>query len=105
MILDLGSNLSHLTRTALQYSDLIFTVSSGDPISNKLVNDFINSSTVLSLEQRKILPVINDIYDLGKQEMKLERIPIAHLPLNEKNRETGLWVKEQGLRKLVSVMK
>ena len=105
VILDLGSNLSHLSRTALQYSDFIFTVTSGDPIANKLVNDFIKSSTVLSLEQRKIMPVINDIYDLGKQEMNLERVPIAHLPINEKNSETGLWVKEQGLRKLVSVMK
>ncbi len=105
VILDLGSNLSHLSRIALQYSDIIFSITSGDPISNRLVNDFINASTILSLEQRKIMPVINDIYDLGNQDIELARVPVAHLPKNEKSNETGLWVKEQGLRKLVAVIK
>ena len=104
VILDLGSNLNNLTRTALQHSDLVFTITSGDPIANRLLNNFIESSTVLGLEQRKIMPVINDIYDFGKNDIELARVPVAHIPNNERNSETGLWMKEQGLRKLVSVM-
>ncbi len=103
VILDLGSNLNHLTRTALQHSDIVFTITSGEPIANKLLNDFIESSDVLGLEKRKIMPVINDLYGAGK-DVQLARVPVAHIPNNEKRTETGVWLKEQGLRKLVSVM-
>lgn len=103
VILDLGSNLTHVTRAALQHSDVIFTITSGEPIANHLVNNFIQLVELLGLEQRRIMPVINDLYNTGK-DIELARVPVAHIPSHEISGDTSFWLKEQGLRKLVSVM-
>lgn len=103
VILDLGSSLTNATRTALQCSDIIFTITSGEPIANHLVNTFIQSAEMLGLEQRRIMPVVNDLYNAGK-DIELARIPVARIPNQENNGDTSFWLKEQGLRKLVSVM-
>ena len=103
VILDLGSNLTPLARTALQYSDIVFTITSGQPIANQLVNEFIQAAELLGLEQRRIMPVINDLYNTGK-DIQLARVPVAHIPNQESSSDTDFWLKEQGLRKLVSVM-
>ncbi len=103
IILDLGSHLTPITRAALQYSDVIFTITSGEPIANHLVNNFIQSAELLGLEQRRLMPVINDLHNAGK-EIELARVPVAHIPSQETSGDTSIWLKEQGLRKLVSVM-
>ncbi len=105
VILDIGSTLSPLTKLAMKESNIVFVVTSGQPVANKLNNTFLEEADSLGLEKRRLLPVINELHgaSVGK-EMALNRIPVARIPHANERSRTRLWLKEQGMRKLISVM-
>lgn len=105
VILDLGSNLNLLTKCALQSSDTIFIVTSGQPVANKLYNAFFDQSRTFGIEPTQLLPVINELYGSSDdQSVNLPRVPIARIPQTSERSRTRLWLKEQGMRKLMSVV-
>ncbi len=105
VILDLGSTLTELTRLAMQQSNIVFVITSGQPVANKLHNAFLEKAESLGLESRRLMPVINEIHgSIHNKDITLSRVPIARIPHANERSRTRLWLKEQGMRKLVSVM-
>lgn len=105
VILDLGSTLNGLTKCAMQSSDTLFVVTSGQPVANKLYNAFFDQARTLGLEPTQLLPVINELHgSVEEQTVNLPRIPIARIPQTSERSRTRLWLKEQGMRKLMSVV-
>ncbi|MCA9926120.1 MAG: response regulator [Anaerolineales bacterium] len=105
VILDLGSTLNNITKLALQESDLVFVITSGQPVANKLHNTFLEKADSLGLEAQRLMPVINEIHGaIHNKNVTLARVPVARIPHTNERSRTRLWLKEQGMRKLVSVM-
>lgn len=105
VILDLGSSLNSMTKRAMQLSDTIFVITSGQPVANKLYNAFFEQSHALGLEPTQLLPVINELHgSVDHQAINLPRMPIARIPQTSERSRTRLWLKEQGMRKLMSVV-
>lgn len=103
IILDLGSNLTELTQEALRQSELIYVITSGQPVSNQLHNAFIDSAIQMGLSPRQLLPVVNELHG-AVDKIDLSRVPVARIPhANEKSR-TRMWLRDQGMGKLISVM-
>ncbi|HFE67199.1 MAG TPA: response regulator [Chloroflexi bacterium] len=103
VILDLGSTLTRLTGQALRQSDLVFLVTSGQPVANRLVDDFLAMADQLGLEKRRLMPVVNENHG-AITNVELSRIPVARIPHASEQSRTRLWLKEQGMRKMVSIM-
>ncbi|WP_420643099.1 response regulator [Candidatus Leptofilum sp.] len=104
VLLDLGSHLNEITRTAMRQSDMVFVVTSGQSVANKLCEAFLRDAPELGLEARRLLPVVNETH--GRiQEVDLTRLPVARIPHTSERSRTRLWLKEQGIRKLVSIVK
>ena len=103
VVLDLGSALNDLTLTAMQLADFNYIVTSGEEVSNKLTNAFLSAADELGLEATRLLPVVNELYGAMEEAEKLVRLPVAHIPHTNERSRTRLWVKEQGLKKLLSV--
>jgi len=99
----LGSTLSDLTLEALRLSDFTYVVTSGKPVANKLHNAFMASATKMGLELTRLLPVINELHG-AVGNFELSRVPIARIPHATEQSRTKLWLKDQGLQKLVSIM-
>lgn len=104
VILDLGSNLNELTLAALRKSDVVYTVTSGQSVANKLLNAFINSAPRLGLEPQRLLPVINELHGRVNNAVDIVRVPVARIPRTNEQSRTRLWLRDQGIQKLVSVM-
>lgn len=105
VILDLGSTISELTQTAMKASNIVFVITSGQPVANKLHNTFLEKADSLGLEARRLMPVINEIHgSTHNKDITLARVPVARIPHANERSRTRLWLKEQGMRKLVSVM-
>lgn len=102
-VLDLGSNLSSLTFAALKQAHTNFIISSGQPIANKHLETFMAASGDMGLDSRRIMPVINELHGEA-DEAPLSRIPAARIPHASERSRTRLWLQEQGLRKLVSIV-
>ena len=104
VLLDLGSQLNEITRTAMRRSDIVFVVTSGQPVANKLCEAFLRDAPALALESRRLMPVVNETH--GRiEEINLTRLPVARIPHTSERSRTRLWLKEQGIRKLVSIVK
>lgn len=103
-ILDLGAHMNKFTLAAMRLSDVIFVVTSGQSVSNKLLNAFINSAPQLGLEPRRMLPVINELHGPTDTSVELARVPVARIPHTSERSRTRLWLRDQGLQKLVSVI-
>ena len=103
VVLDLGSTLNDLTLTAMQLADFNFVVTSGEAIANKLTNAFLSAGDSLGLEATRLLPVVNELYGSVEDSEALIRLPLAHIPRANERSRTRLWVKEQGLQKLLAV--
>ena len=102
VILDLGSTLTNLTRTALRLSDVTFVITSGQPVANKLHDAFLAMAEKLGLESQRLMPVINELHGrVGN--VKLACVPVARIAHAGEHSRTRLWLKEQGIHKLVSV--
>ena len=104
VLLDLGSHLNELTRTAMRQSDIVYVVTSGQPAANKLCETFLQDAAELGLEPRRLLPVVNEIYGRTNQT-DLTRLPVARIPHTSERSRTRLWLQEQGIRKLVSIVR
>ncbi len=103
VILDLGSTLSNTTVEALRRSEIIYVVTSGQPVANKLHNTFMKSAPQMGLQPRRLLPVVNELHGTV-EKMELSRVPIARIPHANERTRTRMWLREQGMGKLVSVM-
>lgn len=104
VVLDLGSCLNALTRTAMRQSDLVFVVTSGQPVANKLCEVFLNDAPEIGIESRRLMTVVNETH--GRiQDIDMTRLPVARIPHTSERSRTRLWLKEQGIRKLVSLVR
>jgi pilus assembly protein CpaE len=103
VLLDLGSHLNELTRSAMRQSNIVFVVTSGQPVANKLCETFLRDAPKLGIEPHRLMPVVNEIYGRINQT-DLTRLPVAHIPHTSERSRTRLWLKEQGIRKLVSIV-
>ncbi|MCP4424580.1 MAG: response regulator/pilus assembly protein [Chloroflexi bacterium] len=103
IILDLGSTLSKITVEALRLSDLVYVITSGQPVANKLHNAFMDSASKLGLQPRQLLPVINELHG-AVDKIELSRVPVARIPHANERTRTRMWLRDQGMGKLVSVM-
>lgn len=103
VIIDAGSHLTPFTKQVLLESDMIYLITSGEINSNRLADAFIKYADEIGLDSRKIMPVINEVHG-ATQDAALMRVPVARIPSSEKLNETSLFLKEQGLRKLVSML-
>ena len=103
VVLDLGSTLNDLTLTAMQLADFNYIITSGEDVANKLTNAFLAAADRLGLDEARLLPVVNELHGAMEESEELACQPLAHIPhTNERSRDR-LWVKEQGLQKLMSV--
>jgi DNA-binding response OmpR family regulator len=101
-VLDLGSTLSTLNLAALRLSDIVYVVTSGQPVANRLHNAFVASAPELGLDASRLLPVINELH--GFQEgTELARPPIARIPHAAEESRTKLWQRHQGIQRLISI--
>lgn len=103
VIIDAGSHLTPFTKQVLLESDMIYLVTSGEMKCNRLTDAFIKYADEIGLDSRKIMPVINEVHGPIK-DVTLMRVPVARIPSSEKATENSLFLKEQGLRKLVSLL-
>lgn len=103
VVLDLGSTLNELALAGLQQADFNYVITSGESVANKLSNAFLGSAEKLGLDVTRLLPVVNELFGPVEEEEALIRLPVAHIPHASERSRTRLWVKEQGLRKLMSV--
>ncbi len=103
VLIDVGNHLRQCTVDVLSNCQLILGVTSGQPLANQQLNLFLESANQLGLDSRCILPVINEMAG-PVREITLSRVPAARLPYTGDPTDTKLWLKQQGLRKLVSLL-
>ena len=103
VILDLGSTLSNVTVEALRLSNLVYVITSGQPVANKLHNAFMESAPQMGLQAHQLLAVINELHG-SVDKVDLSRVPVARIPHANERSRTRLWLRDQGMGKLVSVM-
>lgn len=105
VILDLGSKITAVSQKALQIADIVFVITSGKAVANKLHNAFMDQAPQLGITEQRLLPVVNELYGpIENRSVQLNRTPVAHIPHTHEPSRTRLWLREQGVRKLVSVM-
>lgn len=102
VVIDLGSRLVPLTVAALRRADTIFTITSGQTVSNKMVNAFIKSADYLRLHPNRIMPVVNELHGYNDQ-IEIDRMPVAKVPHVQERSRTRLWLQENGLRKMLTI--
>jgi len=105
VLIDAGSHVNQHIVEALADSKRILAITSGQPLANQQLNTFLDSADRLGLDPRQILPVINEA-DGPVHEITLVRVPAARIPftVTGDSSDTKLWLREQGLRKLVSLL-
>ncbi len=102
IVMDLGSTLSNITIEGLRLCDVVYVVTSGKPVSNKLHNAFVASASELGLETTRLLPVVNELHG-ATGKLELSRMPVARIPHAQEKSRTKLWLRDQGMQKLVSI--
>ncbi|MBX3059059.1 MAG: response regulator [Anaerolineae bacterium] len=103
VLIDTGSHINQYVVDILAGSKLILAITSGQPVANQHLNTFMESADRLGLDSRRILPVINEMAG-PVRDITLSRVPAARIPYTGDASETKLWLKQQGLRKLVSLL-
>lgn len=103
VIIDLGSQLTPFSKKVLQLSDTIYLITSGQAHCNQLVDAFVKSADEIGLDPRKILPVINELYG-SVNDISLTRVPVARIPFTGEPTNTRIFLREQGMRKMVSML-
>lgn len=104
VIADLGSTITPLTLTALRLSDVVYVITSGQDHANRAVNAFIDAALTLRLEPKRLLPVVNELFGTNENERELSRVPAARIPHTGDNSRAKLWLRDQGMQKLVSIL-
>ncbi len=103
VVLDLGSTLTDLTVEGLRQSDLVYVVTSGQPVANKLHNAFMALAPKMGLRPQRLLSVINELHG-SVAHTDLLHVPIARIPHANEHARTRMWLHDQGMGKLVSTM-
>jgi len=103
VLIDTGSHLTPFTKKVLIESNLIYLITSGQADSNRLADAFIKYSDEIGLEPRKIMPVINEING-SVHDITLMRVPVARIPFAGDPSENNIFLQEQGMRKMVSIL-
>jgi CheY-like chemotaxis protein/MinD-like ATPase involved in chromosome partitioning or flagellar assembly len=103
VIMDLGSTLSNLTVEGLRLSEMVYVITSGQPVANKLHNAFMESAPQMGLQPAKLLSVVNELHG-SVEKVDLSRVPTARIPHANERSRTRMWLRDQGMGKLVSVM-
>jgi pilus assembly protein CpaE len=103
VVVDVGSQLSKYAIEALAASQLTFIVTSGQAVSNQQVDAVLQAADHFGLDARRLMPVINEVAG-PVREVTLSRVPVARLPFSGQPSDTKLWLKEQGLRKMVTLL-
>lgn len=103
VLIDTGSHINQYVVDVLAGSKLILAITSGQAVANQHLNTFMESADRLGLDSRRILPVINEMAG-PVRDITLSRVPAARIPYTGDASETKLWLKQQGLRKLVSLL-
>ena len=104
VILDLNSNLTELTLTALHHAAKILTITSGQPADNEAYNSFLVTARNLGLETRRLLPVLNQLYGPIEHDVVLTRSPIARVPYMQNESDNMSWTNELAFQKLNAVL-
>jgi pilus assembly protein CpaE len=104
VIMDLGSTLTPLTVAALRQSAIIYIVTSGQDAANRAVNAFFEATFTLHLDPKRILPVVNELFGTTHNQCELTRVPTARIPHAAENTRTKIWLRDQGMQKLVSIL-
>jgi hypothetical protein len=63
----------------------------------------MESAAQMGLQQHQLLPVVNELHG-AVDKVDLTRVPIARIPHANERSRTRLWLRDQGMGKLVSVM-
>jgi pilus assembly protein CpaE len=104
VIMDLGSTITPLTLTALRLSEVVYVITSGQDHANRAVNAFLEAAPTLRLEPKRLLPVVNELFGTNENERELSRVPTARIPHAGEASRTKLWLRDQGMQKLVSIL-
>jgi hypothetical protein len=57
----------------------------------------------MGIEPQRLMPVVNELH--GRvEDILLARVPVARIPHASERSRSQLWLKEQGMRKLVSLL-
>lgn len=101
-IVDLGSSLNALTLEGMRQSDIVYVVTSGQRVANQLHEAFLSSAEELGLEPRRLLAVVNELH--GPSEgTEMSRLPVVRIPHAKEASRTKIWLRDQGMQKLVAV--
>ncbi len=103
VVVDAGSSLSISVIEVLTASEPVFVVTNGQTLVNQQVDVFLQSADHLGLDPRLMMPVINELNG-SVREVALSRIPVARIPFAGQPSDTKLWLKEQGLRKMIALL-
>jgi len=78
-------------------------VTSGKPVANRLHDEFVAAASQLGIEPHRMLPVVNELH--GRiDSIQLARVPVARFPHASERSRSRLWLKDQGMRKLVGLL-
>ncbi len=103
VLIDAGSQITDFTAEVLKLSEHIVVVTSGQALSNQLTDVFMKSSDQIGIDPQRILPVINELHG-SVRDVPLSRVPVARIPHTGEPSDTRLWLREQGMRKLVATL-
>jgi len=102
IVVDVGSRLNALALATLRKANTVFTVSSGQPVSNRMANAFLESAQTFRLHPNRLLPVLNELHG-ASSHVALSRLPVAHIAHAGERSRTRLWLKENGIHKMMSI--
>lgn len=104
VIVDVGSHVNELALAALRRADLAYIITSGEPQANQMHDSFMDTAVDLGLERNRLLSVINDLHGISEQTAQLAQKPLARIARASSYGHSHLWLKDQGLQKLVAAL-
>lgn len=103
VVIDVGNAITPYAVEVMALSEIVFVVTSGEPLTDQLINNFCQNADQLGLKQRRLMPVMNELFG-PIQQISLTQLPVARIPFTRNPSDTQLWLKEQGLRKMVALL-
>ena len=103
-VLDLGSQLTTLARKAMSMADLLFVVTTIEPVALHHHEAFLKAAADLGLQDKRLLPVLNELHG-PLNGTRLAHFPVAHVPYTQRSSDNLLWGIESALDKLIAVTK
>ena len=104
VLLDLGSQVTPVTQLAMRQAHANFLVTSGKEVANRMVNGLIESADSLRVSGNRLFPVVNFVHGEVEHEIDLLKLPVATIPHADAFSRKAMWLREQGFRKLTSLI-